>query len=73
MTTKKYWRVLALSLVLVTLLTLCSCSASREARPTNRANKVVATVGAQLTFNKGAKAIQWKKDSLLLNLQSWDN
>jgi len=44
MTTKKYWRVLALSLVLVTLLTLCSCSASREARPTNRANKVVATV-----------------------------
>jgi|GEM_PF-1602196 len=52
MTTKKRWRVLAFALVLFTLLTFCGCSAAREARPSSRANKVVAMAGElEITYD----------------------
>ena len=40
MTAKKICRALCLLLVIVTLMTLCSCAPARRLRPNHRANRV---------------------------------
>ncbi len=52
MSFSKIMRAVALLLVTVLLLSFCSCSAARKARPNSRANKVVATAGElEITYD----------------------